>query len=331
LGGLAAIFYRRRAPVRLALAIALLCGSSVHGSILAAALTLGAARHVLVKRDWPATKSRARYLTAAAIAVMAGIMLVVIVYPPVDAGGEVLGIHKTANFETLTGMLSHTITEPPLVGVCLLLALIVFAARSGEAVVFVVSVGGLIAFEWYLVVLPQHLGAIVVALIVSLWIAWPKENHWHPELVIASLALGAMFAIQTAWAVSAWRNDFSNPYSGSRDAALYLKYAGADHARMFGFCYPMVGIQAYFDHSVFANWPTAYLHATKDEEAGACVMQGNTSYDYVVTPVQQGDVDPYSDALAARGYVPVHVSPGRIFFKYGLWGTETFTVYRRSF
>lgn len=330
LGGLAAIFYRRRAPIRLAIMIALLCGSSVHGAIMAAALFLGAAWHVLIKRDWPA-ESRGRYLAAAAIAVMAGIMLVVIVFPPADAGGEMLGIHKTTNFETFTDLLNHTTTEPWGIGVCLLLALIAFAARSGEPIVFVVSVGGLLAFEWFLVVLPQHLGAIVVALIVSLWIAWPQGKRWNPELTITSLVLGTVFAIQTMWAVSAWRNDYAAPYSGSKDAAIYIKQIGADHARIFGFCYPIVAIQAYFDHSIFANLPTAYLHATKNEEAGACVMQPQPNYDYVVTPVLQGDQDPYSAALLDRGYLPIHVSPGRAFFKQGIWIAETFVIYRRNF
>ena len=331
LGGLAAIFFRRRAPIRLAIAIALLCGSSVHGAILAAAITLGAAWHVLVKRDWPVGQSRARYLAAAAIAVMAGIIMVVIVFPPADAGGEVLGIHKTANLETFAALLNHTVTEPSLIGACLMLALTVFAVRRGEPVVFVASVGGLLGFEWFMVVLPQHVGAIVVALIVSLWTAWPREKGWNPELTIISLVLSAMFAIQTVWAVSAWRHDFSAPYSGSKDAAIYLEQVGADHERIWGFCYPMVAIQAYFDHSIFANWPTAYLHATKDEEAGACVLDGKTSYDYLVAPVGNGDEDPYDDAIRNRGYVPVHVSPGRVFFKQGLWKTETFVIYRRSF
>ena len=330
-GGLAAILYRRRAPIPFAIAIALLCGTSVHGTILAAAISLGAAWHVMVKRDWQINESRARYLAAAAIIVIAGIMVVVIVRPPADAGGEVLGIHKSANFETFTSMLNHTTAEPWPIGACLLLSLIVFAARSAEAVVFVAGIGGLVAFEWYMVVLPQHLGAVVVALIVSLWIAWPQEKRWNPELAMAALVLGALFGMQTVWTVSAWRHDYEAPYAGAKDAAIYLKQVGADHARIFGFCYPMVAIQAYFDHSIFANWPTAYLHATKDEEAGACVMDGKTSYDYLVTPVQQGDEDPYAAALGARGYVPVHVSFGRTFFKQGLWKTETFTIYRRNF
>lgn len=331
LGGLAAIFYRRRAPIPLALAIALLCGSSVHGAILAAAITLGAAWHVVVKRDWPVGQSRPRYLTAAAIALIAGIMLVVIVFPAADAGGEVLSFFKIANFETFTRLLSDTIVEPWTIGAALLLALFIFALRSAESIVFVAGVGGLFAFEWLLYSLPQHRGAIVIALIVCLWIAWPQQNRFHPELAMVALVLGAIFAMQTVWAVSAWRHDYLAPYSGSRDAAAYLKQVGADHQRIFGFCYPMVAIQAYFDHSIFENWPTAYLHASKVSYDHACVLKGNPSYDYLVTPVVDGDEDPTAAAIRSRGYVPVHVSPGHEFFRQGISETETFVIYRRNF
>jgi hypothetical protein len=179
--------------------------------------------------------------------------------------------------------------------------------------------------------LPHNKGAIVVALIVCLWIAWPQEKRWDPELAIAALVLGALFAIQTVWAVSAWRHDFATPYSGSKDAAIYLKQVGADPAHTFGFCYPMVAIQAYFDHSIFANWPTGYLHLSKSSYADACALVGKTSYDYLVTPVLHGDEDPYAATFRNGGYVPVHVSQGRVFFKQGVWITETFIIYRRNF
>lgn len=330
LGGLAAIFYRRRAPIRLAIAIALLCGSSVHGAILAAAITLGAAWHVLVKRDWPVGQSRARYLAAAAIAVMAGIMLVVIVFPPADAGGEMLTRYKTVQFDKFTELLNDTITEPWAIGACLFLAITAFALRSAEPIVFIIGVGGLFAFEWLIFSLFQHRGAITTALIVCLWIAWPVDKRWNPELLMAAVVLSAVFAIQTVWAVSAWRHDLVAPFSGSKDAAIYLQQVGADHAHVAGLCYPVVAVQAYFDHNIFQNWPQTYLHASKADEEAVCVLV-DEPYDYLVVSVLRGDEDPYAAAIRARGYVPVHVSPGRVLFKQGLWMTETFVIYRRSF
>jgi len=327
-GSLAAIFYRRRSPVRFAIAIALLCGTSVHGAILSAAISLGAAWHVIVKRDWKAGESRARYLAAAAIVGLAGIMVVVIAFPGARAGDE--SRFETVQFHRLTELLSDCVTEPWPIGACMLLALGVFAVRSGEPVVFVVGLGGLLAFEWLVFNLFQHKGAIVTALIVCLWIAWPAEKGWSLEPTMAALLLGGLFAIQTVWAVSAWRHDFAAPYSGSKDAAIYLRQIAADRARTFGFCYPMVAVQAYFDRSIFKNWPTAFLTDPKSYQ-DACVLDGDTAYDYLVVPVLHGDEDPYAAALQARGFVPVHVSPGRAFFKQGVQITETFVIYRRNF
>lgn len=326
-GGLAATFYRRRQPLGFAIAIALLCGTSVHGAILAAALSLGAAWHVLIKRDWLLAGMRARYLAAASIIALAGIMLVVIVFPPADAGGESRFGH--IEFQTLTGLLENTLVEPWIIAAILLVGLGIFATRNHETVPFVAGVGGVLTFEWLVYSLPQHMGAIVIALIVTLWIAWPKENNWQPEHVMASLGLVVLFSIQTYWAVEAWRNDFSQPYSGSKDAAEYLRKVGADHARIFGFCYPMVAIQAYFNHSIFQNWPTSYLHDSKAEEENVCILDGKTTYDFVVTSVLHGDEDPYGGEIQKRGYMPIHVSPGRAFFRQGIWITETFVIYRR--
>ncbi|HTR27520.1 MAG TPA: hypothetical protein VMI10_26355 [Terriglobales bacterium] len=330
-GGLAAIFYRRRSPISFAIAIALLCGTSVHGAILAAAISLGAGWHVVVKRDWEVGPLRTHYLTAVAIVIMAGIMVVVIVFPPADAGAEVARLFESAHLDRFLQLLGDTITEPWPIGGCLLLALAVFAVRSGESIVFLAGVGGLYAFEWLIFSLFQHWGAIVIALIVCLWIAWPRERKGSFEPTMAALLLSGLFAIQTVWAVSAWRHDFTTPYSGSKDAAIYLKQVGADHARIFGFCYPVVAVQAYFDRSIFADWPTAYSRGTKNEDSVICSMDCKTHYDYVVMPLLHGDDDPNAEAVEACGYVPVHISPGRAFFKQGVQITETFVIYRHIF
>ncbi len=327
-GGLASIFYRRRSPIRFAIAIALLCATSVHGAILAAAISLGAAWHLVVKRDWSATEPRARYFKAAAIVALAGIMAAVIVRGPKDAGGDVR--FATVQLDRLSALLNDTTVEPWPIGVCFLLGMAAFATWSGEAIVFFSAVGGLLGFEWLIFSLTQHKGAIVIAFIVSLWIAWPKDGLPDPKVKIAALGLAALFGIQTVWAVSAMHHDYEAPFSGSQDAALFLRSAVAEHGRIFGFCYPSVAIQAYFDHSIFQNWPTAYLTDAKSYDA-ACLLDGRTSYDYLVIPILRGEQNPYDQEILHHGYIQVHVSPGYVFFKQGIWITETFFIYRRSF
>ena len=56
------------------------------------------------------------------------------------------------------------------------------------------------------------------------------------------------------------KHEYLFPYSGARDAALYLKAKGADHGPMFGLLFGVVAVQAHFDHNIFVNSPTAYFH-----------------------------------------------------------------------
>ena len=50
---------------------------------------------------------------------------------------------------------------------------------------------------------------------------------------------------------------------------------------------------------------------------------------YIVVPTLHGDIDAYREELLRLGYLPAHVSPGRVYFKQGIWITETFVIYRR--
>jgi len=75
-----------------------------------------------------------------------------------------------------------------------------------------------------------------------------------------------VFLLLCLCAVNVWdavvviHREYLYPYSGAEDAAKYLKSVGADRGSIFGFFYGMVGVQAYFDHNILANTPTAYFH-----------------------------------------------------------------------
>ncbi len=56
------------------------------------------------------------------------------------------------------------------------------------------------------------------------------------------------------------QREYLYPYSGSQDAATYLKSVGADRGKVFGYLFGVNAVQAYFDHNILANIPTAYYH-----------------------------------------------------------------------
>lgn len=327
-GAIAAMFYRRRNTLGVAVAVALLCGISLHGAILGGATACGVIWHLFIRRDW-VSESPLRLRLALGIVSLSAIMVVVMAFPAADvAATKNLWSNVPPN---ATLLLDDVAVEPWPIGAVLLLMLGSFVVWRKEIVVFALGVGGLMLFETCLYGMPQHRGAVVVALIVSLWVAWPGQSEtWAARVtLLVAVILGAVFAIQTSWAVSAWRHDFHSPYSGAKDAAKYLHDVGADKTRIFGFSIPIVAIQPYYDRNIFENWPTSYLHHSKQSEAAVGFLDNADFPDYIVVPVQDGKEAPIAGGLMQRGYSLVHVSPGEIFFKQGVWVTETFYIYRR--
>jgi len=213
----------------------------------------------------------------------------------------------------------------------LLLALAAFVVWRREALVFALGVGGLLVFQSFFYGGPHHEGAIVVAIIASLWIAYPDPHETMPSWFrpAALAVLCGIFAIQTFWAVRAWRSDFVAPYSGASDMASFLRKVAVHRGQISGFAFYSVAIQPYFDRNIFSNWPTAYVHHSQDAEPPLGKLRDDNLTEYLLIPSISGDFDPTSEQLFRHGYIRLHVSPGRVLDRHGVWMTETFTLYRR--
>jgi len=147
---------------------------------------------------------------------------------------------------------------------------------------------------------------------------------------------------RTAWsscrvfcaAVVVIRREYLYPYSGAEDAARYLKSVGADHGPMFGFLYGIVAVQAYFDHNIFANIPTAYYHQ-------GLPFDGNTfkvdelqrvNPEYLVAYAQRPEVmlQESIPQFTAQGYEIVHFSDGYYLYKRSVYEREVYFILRRT-
>ena len=133
--------------------------------------------------------------------------------------------------------------------------------------IFVLPVVALIALYSFVQGYPHHHGTLFIAVITALWIAWPDKQELHSFGVRDRWATyGMVFLLLCLCAVNIWdavvviRHEYLYPYSGAEDAAKYLKAVGADRGPIFGFSDGMAGVQAYFDHNILANTPTAYFH-----------------------------------------------------------------------
>lgn len=326
----AAIFYRRRQPIAMAVFVALLTLVSIHGAILAGAITAGAVWRVLSQWKDLTPGERQGQLLGLTIVLAGVVLLFATAYPAPDilAVGSLRsgGIHKFAS------ALEHAIVPHWYVAALLLALMVAFAAWRREALVFLLGVGGLTTFQGFFYGGPHHEGAIVVAITTALWIAYPSRGEklptWYrPE--IAAIILCGIFAVQSWEAVRAWRYDYAHPYSGAADMARFMHEISVQQNEISAFSYFDVALQPYFDHNIFSNWPRAYVHHSAEGEPPPWKIEDENRSRYIVTPFLRGDNDPTAVLLLPKGYVVRHVSPGRVLFDAGLWSTETFTLYEK--
>jgi len=181
-----------------------------------------------------------------------------------------------------------------------------------------------------------HGGALTLAAMAALWIAWPLPGKCSPQLqrglnLLLLVGLACLLAIQIYWAGSTLAMDYSHPYSGSLDAANFLHSVGADARSTCAFTFYSVAIQPYFPENIFENWPPG--------EAFWRWQQGNrndlncTQVKWVVVPnasslpVAQSWFQEKDRALRSFGYVPAHVSPGSMFFEGRVVDPADFIIY----
>lgn len=186
----------------------------------------------------------------------------------------------------------------------------------------------------------HHHGTLLVATITALWIAWPRAEErldftvfdrraFHTTIIVLLILCGL-----NIWdAEVAIRHEYLYPYSGAEDAAKYLKSVGADQARILGFLYGVVGIQAYFDHNILANMPTAYFHHGMPFYGLELDLQEfkrlNPDYVIVFTEQPQLALEMGIPEVRAQGYEIVHFSDGYMLYKQGAYVRQVYFILRR--
>ncbi len=325
-GAAAAIFYRQRKPLPLAVAIVLLSGGSLHGAILAGGIAFAALCRAIEEWKTLDRTARLRYWAAAVMVGLAFVFVVVLAHPARDLAAYGHGLDG-GSFMKLFDTLNGVMVEPWYAPTALL---ILFAVWRRELPMLVAGVGGMLAFHVNFYGAPHHEGAIVIAIILLLWMGWPKQEDPKPRWFtpVAAVVLGLVFAVQTSWAAEAWWNDYRMPYSGAEDAAAYLKSVKADPARTCGQTFAITALHAYFPGTHLANWQASYMHQTKAVERVIDRVDFSKCQDYAVLVAWFMEPDP-KGVMAKHGYQLVHVSQGHIFFKQFFWASQTYYIYRR--
>jgi hypothetical protein len=348
----AILFKDLQHPGRMTVVLILLANLTIHGTILAGCLGLAYLSEVM--KRWAALDKAVHRKQVICLAVMACtfVFLFVILKPTPDV--EEIALQRQfaqappsvkEHFPTV-GQKLITVTSgafldwfiPSLVFVLLLAAWCLWRRRW---LPFILPVATLIAFYGAVHGAAHHHGTVFVAAIAGLWIVWPAKeerqsfNGYEQFALMTVNGLLLLLCAINIWdAAVVIKREYLYPYSGAEDAAKYLKAVGADRGPMFGLLFGVVGVQAYFDHNIFANNPTAYFH--HGLPLGPALLDVDLLYQVKPEYVVAYSIDPQLmletgvGELTSRGYELVHFSDGYYLYKRSVFEREVYFIFRRS-
>lgn len=349
----ALLFKDRDHPERMTIVLVLLANLSLHGTILAGCL--GFVHLLDAIRVWSTldTAVKKRYWISIAMMLATFVFVVLIVKPTPDIEEFVVKkqfaqlpaearaqMHIPTVLTKLGTVISGGLLDWLAPSVVFLLVAGGWCFVRGRFLVFVLPVGTMIALYAVIHGAAHHQGTVFIASIASLWIAWPTEEERtafrlrdRQAMQAVTVALLCLCAVNIWDSAVVYKHEYLFPYSGAEDAAKYLKSVGADRQPMFGFLFGMVGVQAYFDHNILANVPTAYFHHGLPLNGIYLKIDDlrQVKPEYVVAYSQEPDlmVGLGLPQLTADGYEMVHFSDGYYLYKQGVYEREVYFILRR--
>ena len=338
-------------PERMTVVLVLLANLTLHGTILAACFGLLYLVGAIKRWSHLSDRLRNRYFVCAALMVLTFLFVVAILKPTPDVGE--FAVKKAlaqapesvqAKFPTaiakVTAIISGAFLDYWAPSAVFLIFAGAWCSMRRRLWIYFLPLGLLIALYAKVHGYPHHHGTIFIAAITAFWIAWPTEDQqrsfntqerWMTNGMIAVLLCLCVVNIWDAAVVI--QREYRYPYSGSKDAADYLKSVGADHGPIFGFLFGVNAIQAYFDHKILSNIPTAYYH-------NGLPLVGDYINVDELNRVRPEYIVAYSSdpqlmikvgipELGARGYELVHFSDGYYLYKRAVYQRESYFILRR--
>jgi hypothetical protein len=332
-------------PERITFVLILLANLTSHGAILA--VCLGVAYAIRIAQSWPALdgRTRRRFVLCVAAMLLNLLWLFLVLRPPPD----VEALH-TAPSQMTPGRARYFLDaiggpffDDPFVSAAFLLLAGLWCLSRKRLEAFVFPLALLVPFYVYVRGWPHQQGTVFLAVMAALWIAWPKEGELpglSRQQLIAHTGMVAILACLVAYqswnAVVIIKHDYEFPYSGAEDAAKYLKSVGADRGIIFGYLYGIVAVQAYFDHNILANYPTAYFHHSTTSLAAKLDPDELrlAAPKYLVVPSWSEPDRTYRELyrpmMGSLGYTLVHVSDGYLLTKRGWKDRQVYFIFRRT-
>lgn len=343
----ASFFHDREHPERITILLVLLSQLSVHGSLIADAIAIFYAIDVL--RNWSSLSERARrcFLICAAILVADNLFLYVILKPTPDVAEFVVkkapqlyGRYEAPPLTKLMSILSGAFLDYLVPSSIFLAILGAWFYTRRRLLLFLLPLALIVGLYVKVHGMAQHHGTAFVAVVASLWIAWPSATEQHKFDLFqrrclrgVSLLLVLWFGINVWDTVGAIRLEQKAPYSGARDAANYLRPLVAQGKSIYGYSFYMNAIQAYYDRNIFANQPSTFFHEGIPFRGGRLevneLQAADPDYAVVISGNPGTELPTFESVFASAGYTLVHVSPGWSIYKQSRYDGQFYLIFGR--
>lgn len=321
--------------------LALLAHVSAHGMAIAMGMAGAYAWQTLGEWGRFDAAARRRHWIALALFCVNLAAIAAIVWTPADSNSYALVQHPTLAEDL--AILPGALTGSGVVSLAIFLLFAAWCFVRRRAAVFLLPVGMLVGLFIKVWVQGWHFGTLLFAMSAALWIAWPTPEERSAltpsRRLLYQVVTGTLIATlswQLVWTAKTYAYDWSHPFSGSRDAAAYLKSVGADRMSLVAHGFSTTAVLPYFKTNIFLNeaqlGPGSYWHwSTADDRAQSESMFRSIMPDWVIIGWKSKEEGQASDRFVRfYGYSLVHESVGEMYFKNGVQQPDSYRIYRRN-
>jgi hypothetical protein len=340
--GLVALAYPARVsrPYHFIAAATLLAHVSVHAFFLACAIVGVSTLRLLVSRRHLSRLQIRRNATALAIFAASAGLLVAQLWPVWDVWTPPLPVRSLRHhLYDAFSILDQCLTEITWLTVLVLGISILWFWRRKVLAIFLLGLFPLFLLFESRYYTAWHQGIVFLFWLFCLWLSFersapdlerPKASAPLPLLV--GLSLFAVAAIQADWSFRTARFDWTHPYSGSRDLALYLKDKQLEGRKIFAKGYATFAVQPYFHRNLFANFqdgriPAAFHWSRQNGIARDRKLVWIGNPDLVVFSLKLSSLIP---KRMSPDYRLVKIFPGNLYWKTRIVDTDAFALFERK-
>jgi hypothetical protein len=348
----AILFKDLRHPERMTVVLVLLALLTLHGAILAGCLGLAYLIDALRKWGTFDNSTRRNYVICAAVLACTLLFLFFVLKPTPDVEefalkaeivrlGESLHVRQPTWSMKLISAVTGSFLDFVIPSFVFIVLVGAWCALRRRMLLFVPPVAILIAFYMIVHGYSHHHGTVTIAFMTAIWVAWPSQEErlaldaFGQRATNGMLVLLLLFCAVQIWdSVGVINHEYRYPYSGAEDAADFLKSQHAERRPIFGFLYGVAGVQAYFDHNIFANIHTAYYHHGVPLDGMnldlAALNRIAPGYIVIFTEQPQLMIDSgVLNPLGTAGYSMVHFSDGYLLYRRGVYVRQTYLIFGR--